>query len=82
LADPESKRIFEEWKGKMLKALSSDIQKIGKGKDLRSAEISSQIIFYFLLSLALGFLNGDLEIQKRETMKEVQWNYNALLGVV
>ncbi|MGB9553432.1 MAG: TetR/AcrR family transcriptional regulator [bacterium] len=81
LADPQSKTVFEQWKRRMVSALSSDIQETGKGKD-SSAKIAAQIVFYFLLSLALGFLNGDLEIQEKETMRLIRWNYNALLGVL
>lgn len=81
LADPQSKVLFEQWKRKMVNALSSDIQEIGKRRD-PSAKIAAQIVFYFLLSLALGFLNGDLEIQEKETLRMIRWNYNALLGVL
>ncbi|MCR4433050.1 MAG: TetR/AcrR family transcriptional regulator [Caldiserica bacterium] len=82
LMDPESRKIFEKWKGNMIAALSSDIQKIAREKSQASVSILARIIFYFLLSLFLGFLTGDLEIEEEKTMREIQLNYCTLLGVI
>ncbi|MCR4428718.1 MAG: TetR/AcrR family transcriptional regulator [Caldiserica bacterium] len=80
LMDPESRKVFQKWKENMIRALSSDLEKIPQ-KNSQTLPIKARIIFFFLLSLFLGFLTGDLEIKEEKTMEEIKVCYRNLLGV-
>ncbi len=80
LMDHESRLVFQKWKENMIRALSADLEKIPL-KNSPNSSLKARIIFFFLLSLFLGFLTGDLEIEKKETTEEIKKGYRCLLGV-
>lgn len=81
LMDNESRLIFQKWKENMIRALSEDLEKIPL-KNIETIFVKARIIFFFFLSLFLGFLTGDLEIERNDTIEEIQNGYRSLLGVI
>jgi len=72
--DLELQISFKQWREKMIDAVASRIDSPHRSL----AKIKASIIFYFLLSVFLSFLSGDLSPDP-ETLKEIKSNYAVLI---
>ena len=72
--DLELQISFKQWREKMIDAVASRIDAPHRAL----AKIKASIIFYFLLSVFLSFLSGDLSPDP-ETIKEIKSNYSVLI---